>query len=126
MQIEAGKYYRTQGGQIAGPAQEATDDGLGWPWKLDLSGEVGGAYYRASGECPYLPEFDLMEESNPLSPSLASPDGFLYEFDRDGPPGRRLWQMQPNLPGRWLPQIQDMSTDELRYVAAFIDEEVSR
>lgn len=55
-----------------------------------------------------------------------SPDGFLYEFDRNGPPGRRLWQMQPNLPGRWLPQIQDMSTDELRYVAAFIDEEVSR
>ena len=55
-----------------------------------------------------------------------SPDGFYYRFDPNAPAGQRLTRRasadQPWSTGRPEFSIQLMSPDELRFVAAVIDE----
>lgn len=58
-----------------------------------------------------------------------SPDGFYYRFDPKAPAGQRLTRRasldQPWGVGRPEFSVQLMSSDELRFVAAFIDDAIA-
>lgn len=55
-----------------------------------------------------------------------SPMGYLYKFDPDAPPGKRLARKrhheQPWMIGQPDFSLQTMTADELRFVAGVIDE----
>lgn len=67
LQIELGKFYKTKrDGLKVGPIT-ASDDFAedGWPFEskfVNEQGEKDSAYFRADGTCPYLPQYDLIEE----------------------------------------------------------------
>lgn len=63
LQIEAGKSYRTDNGVIFGPLKDS-DDRM-WPFEgpfIDKTGEPNMAYFRSDGSCPFLSQYDLIEE----------------------------------------------------------------
>lgn len=67
MQIVAGKVYKTKrDGLKVGPMIPSDDFAEdGWPYEarfVNENGEKDSAYFRLDGTCPYLPQYNLIEE----------------------------------------------------------------
>ena len=88
MKIEAGKYYRTRGGERVGPAKQDMDHGFadrGFVWR------VGEYTYTDEGEVCWVPdEDDIVAEWGTPTPTTTDNPCVKTVTRRDVVPGRLL------------------------------------
>jgi hypothetical protein len=86
MKIEAGKYYRTRGGQVFGPMMRDDDPHGGYPWRLSLTSEFFNWTEEGLWMTCHESPFDLVAEVYASDTPPADAPSFIHPM-LDGPSG---------------------------------------